>query len=548
MPNFFDQFDNVDPTSTLPSGFQLDTEPSPSAAPSAPQQPPNFNDRWGNLPSNPFDQFDNIDPTTLLPPGFAMDDDMQSAAQPAAKSSLVDAAEQLPSGVLDAIQNLPSAGPRLMNMVGHGITAAANYIAPNSSAAKDMQVTQDQQDALAAAAQKNMPSITNVLPQPQTEAGKIARTIGEFAPAALMPGSAVRRAANVVVPAVASQSAGDAAAGLGASPDVQNAIRMAVAVAAGVGTNGVGRGTLVPTADDLRTAAQNNYNQVRQMGVTIRPQPVSNLAVGIESDLTNRGLTARNVPETYGVIRTLQNPPQGAVMTAQDFENARQELVAARQNFNNPREAVAANHAIGALDNYLSNIPQGDVISGNAQLASKLYGNARANWAAASRLDMVNGKVELGDLNASTAANGANIDNATRQAVKQLIRPNNSGQTLAERSGFNQDEMDQMNTVARGTMTGNILRYAGKLGPNGIVSDAVHGALALKTGGTSALAVSLPLKIASLLANRSTRNQADALSNMVGARSPLAQTMPVPPPTMSAIQAAALQAILSTVR
>lgn len=44
--------------------------------------------------------------------------------------------------------------------------------------------------------------------QPQTKAGQYARTIAQFAPAAVMPGGAVRRAANVLVPAVASETAG----------------------------------------------------------------------------------------------------------------------------------------------------------------------------------------------------------------------------------------------------------------------------------------------------------------------------------------------------
>ncbi len=457
-----------------------------------------------------------------------------SGEVPVAKSVAQDVAEQLPSGAAEGIQNIPSAMPRLLGLVGHGITAAANYIAPNSSIAKDMQAQQDKEDALAASVQKGMPSITNVLPQPQTTAGQYARTVGNFAPAALAPGSAVRRVTQVVVPAVASEGAGQAANALGVSPEVENAIRVAAAVAGGVGGNAVGRaGTVaVPTADDLRAAARANYQQVRQMGVKIDPQPVANLATKIESDLTDRGLTARNVPETYGVIRPLQNPPAGSVITAQDFENARQELVQARQNFNNPREAVAANHAIDALDKYLSNIPQSDVLSGDARQASALYNEARQNWGAASRLDMVNGKIQLGDLNAATAGSGGNVDNATRQAVKQLIRPNNGGQTLAQRSGFNQAEQDQMSTVARGTTTGNVMRAIGKLSPqgHGALPAFLHGDLALKTGGAS-VPVSVAMQLAKWLGDRSTANQATALSNMVAARSPLARSMAAAAPT-----------------
>lgn len=61
--------------------------------------------------------------------------------------------------------------------------------------------------------------------EPQTTAGKYARTVGEFAPAVLFPasrtsslGKASEKTANVVVPAVASEAAGQATEGTWAEP------------------------------------------------------------------------------------------------------------------------------------------------------------------------------------------------------------------------------------------------------------------------------------------------------------------------------------------
>lgn len=48
---------------------------------------------------------------------------------------------------------------------------------------------------------------------PQTTAGEYARTIGEFAPGALAPGGALTRIASVLVPALASEAAGQATEG-----------------------------------------------------------------------------------------------------------------------------------------------------------------------------------------------------------------------------------------------------------------------------------------------------------------------------------------------
>lgn len=54
--------------------------------------------------------------------------------------------------------------------------------------------------------------------QPETTAGEYAQTISSFAPAAAAPGGLVRRAANVIVPAVISETAGQATKGTKAEP------------------------------------------------------------------------------------------------------------------------------------------------------------------------------------------------------------------------------------------------------------------------------------------------------------------------------------------
>ena len=126
----------------------------------------------------------------------------------------------------------------------------------------------------------------------------------------------------------------------------------------------------IATADEIRDASRQAYADVRALGVEFNPAPIANVAHRIEHELTGLGLTERNVPETYGVIHTLQTPaPRGAVMTAGDLENARQELVQASQNATNRREAVAARAAINHLDDFAANVSPRDVLRGDAAAA-----------------------------------------------------------------------------------------------------------------------------------------------------------------------------------
>lgn len=93
--------------------------------------------------------------------------------------------------------------------------------------------------------------------QPQGTAGEYGRTIGQFAGGAVVPGSAATRVASVVVPAVASETAGQLTDGTPAEP----AARLAGALVGGLGVGGVssmrnGVGRVVQNATEGVTPQQ----------------------------------------------------------------------------------------------------------------------------------------------------------------------------------------------------------------------------------------------------------------------------------------------------
>ena len=489
-----------------------------------------------------------MDDTFTLPSdadgSFALPSD--SAPPPATLGqSALDVAKQLPSGAAVGLESIPSLVPSAMGAIGRGVEWGINKLGLQSSeAAEDIR----QREALRASIHPW--SVASLLPQPQTEAGQYARTIGEFAPAAVAgPGSLARRVMTQdVAPAVASEAAGQATAGTAAEPYA----RVGAAVLGGFPfgrwrTAQAQAASAAPLVDDLYDAGRSAYDQIRQSGFALKPQPVATLADQIEQELTRKGLTERNVPETYGVVRDLQDlrnakpvadPVTGKMVQptvpADSFDSARQELLQASRNATNRREGAAAWTAIGKLDDYLSNVPQGHVASGDAASTAALFDEARGNWAAAKRLEMAGGKVDLGNLNAETAHSGMNIDNAMRQAVKQLIRPNKYGKTLAEQHGFSDDEIGLMNDIAKGTMTRNSLRYVGNLlgGGGGFGQLALTGlgmGAGYETGNPAFLALPALGAAARYGAGRMARADAERLLGAVGRRSPLGRSAGLTP-------------------
>jgi hypothetical protein len=120
--------------------------------------------------------------------------------------------------------------------------------------------------------------------QPQTVAGEYSRTLGEFLPGALAPGSALARGASVAVPAFTSETAGQIARGMsGGERDTtaEGLARLGGGLLGGFGVGGLG--AVRGGADiSLRNAAEGVTPQNLQLATALRRDAE---AMGI--DLTN---------------------------------------------------------------------------------------------------------------------------------------------------------------------------------------------------------------------------------------------------------------------
>lgn len=116
-----------------------------------------------------------------------------------------------------------------------------------------------------------------------------------------------------------------------------------------------------------------------------------------------------------------------------------------------------------------SQVSQGSVLAGPADLASSTFKDARGNYAAEARSSQLTGIADKADLNAAVTNSGLNLDNATRQRVASVL---NNPKLIA---GFSPEEIAALNEVARGTPTRNAIRFVGNLLGGG-------GGLGVRTG------------------------------------------------------------------
>lgn len=115
-------------------------------------------------------------------------------------------------GVLGALGMIPAAVDAAHGFVERHVLDPIFGAVPQQDRAAQVDLTPS-------GLENKLTAVTGPLHEPQTTAGKYATTIGEFAPSAIAgPGGAARKAAEIVLPAVASEAAGEATAGTALEP------------------------------------------------------------------------------------------------------------------------------------------------------------------------------------------------------------------------------------------------------------------------------------------------------------------------------------------
>jgi hypothetical protein len=206
----------------------------------------------------------------------------------------------------------------------------------------------------AADVQKSMESVTGEFYQPKTVPGQYASTIGEFAPAALMPGGGglAARALNTVAPAVASETAGQLTKGSVAEPYARFVTGLAAGPAAARLVTPAGAATPAWTR---MTQTLENEGIPLMAGQRTGSAPIRYL----ESNAADMPLSARRVAE----LRLAQTDAFDRAITHRMFD--RNELTARGVpedvNLPDPRVVNAGRQSL--QDEYTRLTSQNDLIS-----------------------------------------------------------------------------------------------------------------------------------------------------------------------------------------
>ena len=441
---------------------------------------------------------------------------------------------QLASPVADFLKSIPRGAVSgfwnaVNSITGEGMPSSSEALEPTSAPGRTAPAQTGEQFA-----QQFTPS----LPKPQGTAGQYGATVGEFlgSPASYLgPGGIPAKAATAVTAALGSEAAGQAtkgttaepfarvAGGLGGGLAPQTAVRAA--------EKAIVREPKPPTMEDIKLESEAGYATAAAYGVELHPVPIARLADDITFRLNQAQFRDYIQPQTYRAIQELGGPlTQQRAATLGDLDGVRKLLgrIAEANVTANPSEAAAAHRAIDMIDSHLSNLTPAHVVS-NAQALPQMLQeleNARGNWRAFRRSEEVGERSDRAGRQAASSGTGANVENTLRQQFKGILN------SKRERAKYSSEEIELMDKIVEGTITGNIARGVGKLAPHGPVTlmSSLGTAAALGPHGLILPAVAEGGKI---LGEKMTARNVRLLDEIIRKSSPLGQQQAAargPPP------------------
>lgn len=313
--------------------------------------------------------------------------------------------------------------------------------------------------------------------QPQNVGEEYLQTLGSFAPtAAAGAGGIARRAAQVAIPALASETGGQV--GRLISPEAETAGRVTGAIIGGRGVTKPRTPAGLADTQAVKDASQAAYDAAEAAGLKIKGQSFDRFVTSLQNDKVVKSLNLdptlhphltalRKDFEKYIIEAPSQPAMQnltGQVRTPtinniglEEFDNLRRGALRGLRS-PDPDERRIAGHIVDRMDAYFNNLKTSDVQAGNVRQAQQAVKEARANWRTYRKSEQIDTIMEVAKDRAGQFSVSGN-ENAIRTGFRQLSTKISKDPREAAR--WTKDETKLIRQLSRGWRGRDALKNIG---------------------------------------------------------------------------------------
>lgn len=312
--------------------------------------------------------------------------------------------------------------------------------------------------------------------EPQTTAGKWAKTTGMMLPNALAPGPALARTAAVVLPTIGTEGAGQIARNMGASPELEAGARVAGGLAGGLASSirvpprvkAPAVATTKPMSmEDLKGASKQAWDQVDASGFRFHPKAVKAMATDVGKAVESEGGAAL-YPQADAIATRINQLAKSGDLTVAQLNRLKSQV---GEKLMQPGSTEA--HVGAAIRDRIESL-----ISSSNDPSLK---TARDLYTRLKKVEEVTNRMESADLRAASTYSGGNTINAMRQNIRPLIDPK-SPQRLRN---LTPDEAKALRQFVDGSNGQNAMREVSKI----LNNRFLQGMAAFPTVGIGAVAM-----------------------------------------------------------
>lgn len=250
-----------------------------------------------------------------------------------------------------------------------------------------------------------------------------------------------------------------------------------------------------PNVEDLKAAASSLFENSRAANAGVTGNKFAQFAAGLIQKARSKDIDEVLDGEALAAYRRMATMAQEAMqsggMTFSRLHNLRQMAQDVVIEAKKPRTQQFAQSIVDGLDDLISNLKPGDMVgSGGKQAANDLL-EGISTWSRAKKLALIEEAITKAGFQKS------GVENGLRLQFQALLR------NPKTRAMFNAAERLELDKVANGTTSSNIMTLLGKLGfglgNNG--NNVVGGSIGLLMGG-------LPLAVGGTLARKGAEKMA----------------------------------------
>lgn len=311
--------------------------------------------------------------------------------------------------------------------------------------------------------------------QPQTIPGQYAETAASFAPNVLAPGTMAQKLARALVPAGASETAGQLTKGTPFEPMARAAGALTGGIAQGAGENALFRANNpAPSLEDLAKLKGDAYKAADAAGVVISPKSFQQFATDAGTNLTRDNVVQADIhPNTMAALSILHDEAgSGAPISLSRADAIRKAIGGAAEKAAGPSGSKDDLRLItkikGSLDDYLDKLTPADTLSGDPETAIPILKSARDLAQREFKGKLIQQFINLAKNSASTNYSASGYEQALRAQFKNFNAQLIKNPSMA--NGFSDAERTAIENVAKGGALGNALRYVGKFSAHGPLS------------------------------------------------------------------------------